>query len=196
MKGKRVEVEKKRKELKADALEWGRKVDTEAKRIFGLLEPIETHLQTEENRVAQEKERIRQEKIEKEKARVAKIEKAIEDINRLGMSLVGLDSGQLEALLKEAQDCTIDEKTYGEFIDRAQQTKQAVIEAIGYALEAQKKVEAEDESFSLKFSARIQMLYEGFYTPDQDEYIGHCRVDRTSAGLYDVQSMWFQLDVC
>ena len=29
VKGKRVEVEKKRKELKADALAWGKKVDTE-----------------------------------------------------------------------------------------------------------------------------------------------------------------------
>ena len=50
VKGKRVEVEKKRKELKADAIAWGKKVDTEAKRIFGKLEPIETHLINEENK--------------------------------------------------------------------------------------------------------------------------------------------------
>ena len=41
VKGKRIEVDKKRKELKADALAWGKKVQTEANRIFALIEPIE-----------------------------------------------------------------------------------------------------------------------------------------------------------
>jgi len=45
----RVAVEKVRKDLKADALEYGRKVDGEAKRICGLLAPIETHLEQQEN---------------------------------------------------------------------------------------------------------------------------------------------------
>jgi len=55
----RVDIEKRRKELKADALEYGRKVDSEAKRLTGLLEPIESHLQTEEDRIDAEKEAIR-----------------------------------------------------------------------------------------------------------------------------------------
>lgn len=70
VKGKRVEVEKRRKELKADALEWGKKVDTEAKRIFAKLEPIETHLQKEEDKVV-EAERLRKEEAEqRERERV------------------------------------------------------------------------------------------------------------------------------
>jgi len=40
----RTGVEKRRKELKEDALKWGRKVDSEAKRLTGLLEEIETPL--------------------------------------------------------------------------------------------------------------------------------------------------------
>jgi hypothetical protein len=67
VKGKRVQVEKKRKELKKDALAWGRKVDSEAKRIFALLEPIETHLIEEENAVKEELQRIQDEKERKEK---------------------------------------------------------------------------------------------------------------------------------
>jgi len=59
VKSKRVEVEKVRKMLKADALEWGRKVDSEAKRLTGLLEPIESHLESEEKRIQDEKERIK-----------------------------------------------------------------------------------------------------------------------------------------
>ena len=65
VKGKRVEVEKARVKFKAEALEYGRKVDGEAKRIFGLLEPIETHLQTEEDKITKEKARIKAEEEEK-----------------------------------------------------------------------------------------------------------------------------------
>lgn len=63
----RVAVEKKRKELKADALAWGKKVDSEAKRIFGMLEPIESHLMAEENKVLEEQKRIEAENAEKER---------------------------------------------------------------------------------------------------------------------------------
>jgi len=61
VKAKRVAVEKTRKELKADALEYGRKVDAEAKRLTALLNPIESHLLAEEKAVDDEKERIKNE---------------------------------------------------------------------------------------------------------------------------------------
>jgi len=57
----RIQVEKVRKELKADALAYGRKVDGEAKRITALLAPIESYLQDEESRIEDIKERIRNE---------------------------------------------------------------------------------------------------------------------------------------
>lgn len=80
----RVAVEKKRVDLKADALEYGRRVDAEAKRITALLEPIEKHLESEEARIDQERERIKREAEmerlriqreaeEKERARVQKL---------------------------------------------------------------------------------------------------------------------------
>jgi len=59
VKGHRVEVEKVRKELKADALRYGQAVDAEARRITGMLEPIETHLAAEENAHEAAKEAIR-----------------------------------------------------------------------------------------------------------------------------------------
>jgi len=70
VKGKRIEVEKRRKELKADALAWGRKVDSEAKKIFAKLQPIEDHLQSEEQRVLDEKQRIKEEEERREKERI------------------------------------------------------------------------------------------------------------------------------
>lgn len=57
----RVAVEKLRKELKADSLEYGRKVDAEAKRITAMIEPIETHLEEQEAIVTREKERLKAE---------------------------------------------------------------------------------------------------------------------------------------
>ncbi len=75
VKGTRVEIEKKRKELKSEALEYGRRVDGEAKRLTGLLEPIESHLSQVEDAYAAEKERIRNEaKLKAEAEQRAKIE--------------------------------------------------------------------------------------------------------------------------
>lgn len=59
IKNKRCAVENMRKELKADALDYGRNVDAEAKRITALLEPIETHLLEQEQTIDAEKERIK-----------------------------------------------------------------------------------------------------------------------------------------
>ncbi len=84
VKGKRCEVEKRRKELKADALEYGKKVDSEAKRILGLLEPIETHLTNEEEKITKEKERLRAEQEAEEKA---KIERRVNALFQYGVML-------------------------------------------------------------------------------------------------------------
>lgn len=60
----RVSVEKRRVELKADALEFGRKVDAEAKRITGALASIEDPLKEQKQAVDAEKERVKQAAIE------------------------------------------------------------------------------------------------------------------------------------
>lgn len=70
IKDKRVSVEKRRKELKKKILEDGRIVDGEAKRISGLLSPIEDHLVEQEKIVEDEKERIEEERKEKAKKRI------------------------------------------------------------------------------------------------------------------------------
>ena len=88
VKAKRCEVERRRKELKADALEWGRAVDAEAKRITGLLEPIEQHLEEEETRIELEKARIAAEEQARVNARRRdeheRVMRRIEALNRVG----------------------------------------------------------------------------------------------------------------
>jgi hypothetical protein len=67
---RRTSVEKTRKELKEESLKFGRAVDAEAKRITALLEPIETHLTTEEKKVTDELARRKAEEEAREAARV------------------------------------------------------------------------------------------------------------------------------
>lgn len=68
VKNLRVDVEKTRKKLKEASLEYGRKVDAEAKRLTINLGKIESHLEAEESIVAVEKERLRQEELDRQQA--------------------------------------------------------------------------------------------------------------------------------
>lgn len=81
VKAHRVAIEKTRKDLKAGALEYGRRVDDEAKRLKALLEPIETHLQAEEERIAAEKAAI---KAEEERRRKAKLDERVAALAEVG----------------------------------------------------------------------------------------------------------------
>ncbi|AMV34377.1 hypothetical protein VN12_19790 [Pirellula sp. SH-Sr6A] len=71
----RTDVEKCRKELKEDALEYGRRVDAEAKRLTKRLEEIEEPLKAEKSRVDEEKERVKR---EAEEAKRKKIDARLE----------------------------------------------------------------------------------------------------------------------
>ena len=76
VKGKRCEIEKARVELKADALEYGRRVDAEAKRITKALTEIEDHLTAQERVVTDAIEKKRREKEEAERLKAEAEERA------------------------------------------------------------------------------------------------------------------------
>lgn len=63
----RTAIEKKRVELKADALEYGRAVDREARRLTGMIEEIEEPLKAEKARIDDAAERERRAKHEAER---------------------------------------------------------------------------------------------------------------------------------
>lgn len=81
----RNDIERKRKELKADSLKFGAAVDAEAKKLTELIAPIETHLRTEKEKVDAEKERIEK---EKEELRRKKLYDRHELLCSIGMFLV------------------------------------------------------------------------------------------------------------
>lgn len=66
----RVQVDKTRKNLVSDAVEWQRTVNAEAKRITGKLEPIEDHLEKQEAIYTAEQDRIKAERQKEAQARV------------------------------------------------------------------------------------------------------------------------------
>ena len=106
VKGKRVEIENRRKELKAAALAYGREVDSKAKEIFGKLEPIESHLEREERKVTDEQKRIKEEADRKEKE---KIGNRIADLAKWGKHLpffdvAGWTDGEFDSHLIIAKD--------------------------------------------------------------------------------------------
>jgi hypothetical protein len=84
IRGKRIAIEAKRKELKSGALEYGRVVDGEAKRLTALLEPIEAHLEKQEAIVTAEAER---KKAEKKAAEGAKLQARITALQALGAGI-------------------------------------------------------------------------------------------------------------
>ncbi len=59
VKATRVGLEKTRVALKAEALAYGKAVDAEAKRLFDLIAPIESHLEDEENAVTEAKAQLK-----------------------------------------------------------------------------------------------------------------------------------------
>lgn len=80
----RLAVEKQRKGLKADSLRYGKEVDTEAKRIAGLIAPIETHLIAQEKIVTDEAARIQRKQAE---AAEREFQQRIDALNECGASI-------------------------------------------------------------------------------------------------------------
>ena len=138
VKDKRISVEKRRKELKADALAFGRTVDARAKQLTALLAPIETHLIKQETAVDDEKRRL---------ANAARLEaelaaKAIEDAKAAELKRIADEEA---ARVKAEQDAEAErlrvERAEFEAAQFAEQERQH---------EAQKKLDAEREALERK----------------------------------------------
>lgn len=113
IKGYRIRIEKTRKDLKADALEYGRRVDSEAKRLTALLDPIEAHLDTEEGKVEMEKSRIKQEAERAKKKRLDDRFAAAQALGIMTLTLTELETMSDEefgAHMKKANEAWLEQK--------------------------------------------------------------------------------------
>lgn len=80
----RIDLEKSRKSLVEDSVAFQRTVNAEAKRINGLIEPIESHLENQEAIVEREKERLH--KIEEDRQREI-LTKRLNDLAAVGVAI-------------------------------------------------------------------------------------------------------------
>jgi hypothetical protein len=140
----RVEVEEERKSLKAGALEYGRKVDSEAKRITTSLYEIEDPLKTAKAKVDDEREAKRKAKEDAETARVAAIQARIIDIQRRATGLESKTAVELNVLFNSTFELEITEPVYQEYTGEANKIKDEVVDAIVLALKAREKLDKED----------------------------------------------------
>jgi hypothetical protein len=130
VKTKRVEVEKTRKVFKADALEYGRKVDAEAKRVTALLLEIEEPLKATKQAVDDEKAREAEEKRLAEENRVNVIKRWIENISDLTLNLNDLDIDALTKHIENLDSICVTEEDCQEFTEEADTAKQTAYDAL------------------------------------------------------------------
>ena len=135
----RTDIEKTRKALKADVLEFGRRVDAEAQRLTALLEPIEAHLEAEESRIAAEKKRLREEADRK------RHEATLARMNALlAVGFTGLNYVQAQDLSEERFAAVLNEATEAHRVAQekaaAEKAEQARVQA---EEDARRKAEAE-----------------------------------------------------
>jgi hypothetical protein len=137
VRGVRIDVDKKRKELKSDALAWGKKVQTEANRIFALIEPIETHLKGEKARVQDEKDRIEREHQEA-------IDAKILHIRTLFVNPYEHDAETIKELIDEIESIKIEPGEYFDKTIEANAVKQEVLVNACAALQGRERMDADD----------------------------------------------------
>jgi hypothetical protein len=143
IRGERVNVEKKRVELKAESLEFGRAVDAEAKRITTAILEVEDHLTAEQKKIDDEKARIKFEKEQREKLPVR-----LEKLKELGVltsdeltenfskDLLALDDVQFEELFNRLHAAKLERQRIAqEKKDEEQRLAQEKIDADKKAIE-------------------------------------------------------------
>lgn len=118
VKGLRSRVEAKRKELKAPALDWGRRVDAEAKRITGALLEIESPLGRTRNAYeaaeAERKRKAEEEARALQRWRTAKIDEWGDMV--VEHSRPGTDPAKIESALDALRTETVTVEVFGEHL--------------------------------------------------------------------------------
>lgn len=159
----RIAIEKRRKEYKADALEYGRMVDTKAKEASEPVVAIESSYDDIIDAYDAELARLAREAQEKEEARIAIIKKRIEKIMLFPDEAWSMNSKGIESLLQDLHQFIGEDFDYQEFSEEAQNVNEESKQRLITILENQKKTEEEktkldeqrkkDEAERAKFEA-------------------------------------------
>ena len=141
----RTDLEKKRVEIKAPALERCRLIDAEAKRItaelLALEEPIDIQIKTEEARVEAERLRV----LEEQQRRVDDIKARIQAFRDAPGKVMGRPSAGIESALSKLMDIEVTEEDFAEFFLEAKDAHTAALATLAQMVEQQRSAEAEAE---------------------------------------------------
>lgn len=144
----RTGLEKKRKELKAPAVEFGKRIDEEAKRITGeivaLEEPIDKQIKADEAR--REAERLERERLAAERA--AGFRAKIDAIRACVAKAQGLNSERIGNGIAQVEAIAIDAEAWAEFAEEAAHAKSTTLAAMLNLRDAAKA--REDEAARLE----------------------------------------------
>ena len=143
VKGVRVSVQKREQEYKDQLNGLKRDVRDKAKIIYDAIEPIETHLQVEEDKVTKEKERIKAEKIRIETERVERIRAKIESLNTFSIVDPGTASVDIQKTINMISKIDIEEGFFAEFINEAFQVRGNTLTTLALARDKMRTWEAE-----------------------------------------------------
>ena len=136
-------LEDKRVELKADSLARGRLIDSEAKRIKGVLLEIRDPLKLAKQKRDDELKAIEQAKADAEAAHIAAIEQKVTDINNMVEGLLGADSKTIQARLDAAKNIVISNVEFEDSIEQAKESKDRVIDELESAVIERKAFEVQ-----------------------------------------------------
>jgi len=130
-------VESTRKELKADALEWGKMVDGEAKRIKAAVQEIQEPMKIVKKTFEDEKEEKRQAKKQAEATRVYAIRCKIDELKCPKFLVIGgeFDMEDVQDSIKELESKEITTAEFEEMIIEATKVKNETIHNLNLLLE-------------------------------------------------------------
>lgn len=145
IRGYRVAVEQRRKDLKAPALNWGKRVDAEAKRVTGLLVQIESPLKASQSQYKEIKEAEKRAREEAERQRVAAIHVEIAKLGRI--TDAAINDGDV-ARMQSVRDYLIEiesslREKFEEFFDIAAHARVSALDRLGKSIDAHEKIEAD-----------------------------------------------------
>jgi len=142
----RVQVEARRKQLKASSLDWGRRVDAAAKELVAAIESVELPVKQMKAEADTKKERVKREK--EEAARAAREEQIRKAREAEEARLRAVREAEERRLAAERAELLVQQRKL-----REEQARQDAIEA-----ERQAKLKAEREAFEAELEAQRAMI--------------------------------------
>ena len=131
----RTEIEKRRKALKAESLEYGRRVDAGAKELFEAIEPYEDRLRALVDKSKAERAAKKAAREAAEKERVDGILEKIDEFFTVPKRLARASSEDVQAFIDTVKDREIGEDEYAEFVERAETAKSDTLAELDELLE-------------------------------------------------------------